>query len=752
MVTGMPNAAPTASAQVPGTQTGTSGPNGEIGATGSPVSSVSASFDLRIVLDRDERQALGRKIGEKLLEALSSVQERHERILSWTNQFEATVQAKDWPWPNCAQLNVPVTRSVSETIVAKLHKAMSGVNPLFRADMYPGTDEEAAVKIEQLIEWQLETQVEIAHKWDEALRGAVSKGNSILFVEWVKEYGRVRGLGLEPQADGSYMRTLEETTALVRNQPNVEVIDVLDFCLYPANALTVKQAIGVGHRKWLTRNDLAKGIQSGKFDKDYVLDVLDHADDPDTQAERVGGDDTRRYNTGVSDADPTDRNDRSFEVFDLVWSLDMDNDGIDEDVHLVIEVSSSTIIQIERFPYWHGQRNYFNWCPFPREKSFWGYSIPEIIESLQTEINAIRNQRVDAGTLTLSPMMALNRQVQWDVNKNRYRPGGVIRMDDPGKDIRQISFTAATQNAFAEESAAKEWVEKVTGVSDYAQGASPSRSRTLGEISGIMGASTEKFDLVISRLNRVNGFVAQQVLMLDQQFLDDKTEFLITQDNERVFQSVTMQELKMRVLLVAQGNSLTTNREMDIQASETLFQMAANNPLINKFLTRVWHVTNKYLQSVGIERTEDYIGTLAEAQVLEKQSQSQKPQAPPPALAGRLGEVESLAVLIQTDPTIVASLQQAASLVLQYTAEEGKVQNALGVHQQVSGSIGQHETTRRGIGAGAGQPPVTGRIPGQLDPQTREAIASGQAPGQGDGSAQGQGAAQPPASPAPTVL
>ena len=641
-------------------------------------------FDTALTFaSQEERDELGRKLLMKVRQALASLSTRHEYVRAWRQQYESKSIPKDTPWPNAASLNIPTTRGAVDTIHSHLYQAINGTSPLFRVEASAADDVEAAQIIEQVLQWQMIEQINMPNAWDFLIKNGLIDGTSIAKVPWRQESKRTRKPGFvkddagnsKLSATGKPIRALVEENEYVINQPDVEVIDILDFCLYPANAKSIESAIMVGHRVWKTSNDLRKGVRDGKYDKKQVERVMDgKASLPDMQGEQYGGDEARTAQAGMSMGGPTESDDRSFEIFELISLYGAGDDDIKEDCLFSLEMSTGTLLCAEVYPYWHNERCYVDYTPMPRSGSFFGYSIPELLESLHAEINAIRNQRVDAGTLVLSPVLAARRTVKFDFGRQRWRPGAVLHMDDPKNDVNPISFqSGGIQQSFSEEQSAREQAEKITGASDYSQGSSPSRSRTLGEVSSVLSEGNKKWDIIIARLHRSNNRVANQVIGLNRQYLPASTEYSITRNGQRVFLTLSADDLRARVRIQAQGNTLNANKELELQKWETLFQMGKQDPLMQK-PTRQYAINAGYIASMGVVNPVPYIGTEGEAKEMEmKMESAPPPQPPPPQLAGKLDETATLALMFKEQQISPQDYQNAGQMV---TGQTGAIAGA----------------------------------------------------------------------------
>lgn len=655
--------------------------------------------DIPLPLSKKARQELGQMLREKILHAVNQKRDRDDRIRQWRSQYEAVTYSKNFPWPNSASLNVPVTRSIVDTVTAIIQSAMTDTTPLIRCEGYPGTNAEQARALEMFLNWQAAEQIDLTRVWDEGTLPALRDGTTIFKLAWEKYNKKVRKRSLEPDPDGGTDEggnpklswALTEENDYEVNQPVIDVIDILDFFLYPANAKTIKSAIGVGNRIWKTANDLRQGVADGIYDKAAVSDLLQTIPQGDRDNdESTGGDPGTAANVGLDSAEPYDTADRAYQLFECIWKYSADEDGLQEDCYFVVDINSGILIRAIHYPFWHGERNYFDFTPLRRPQSFYGYSLPEVLEDLQSEVNAIRNQRVDAGSLMNSPVMLVRRGAMRDWNKQRWRPGAKMEVEDPEKDVKILSFQAGNlQSSFAEEQSAREMAEKVTGVSDTAMGASPSRSRPLGETEAMMASGNVKFRIMVERYHRTNNRILQQVLLLDRQYLTDDMEYSLS-GQVGMFGEITPEDLTRRVKIACQGNT-ENGRQQRLEASETLFQMAQVDPLIMHDLAKRWNVDAYRLNAQGITNVIPFIGSEDDAIAKQKALEQQGPPPPePPSLSGKLDDPATLALAIGEGTITPDSYNQAAELIQKHAAVTAVTKT--GVQAAADMAARQHES------------------------------------------------------------
>lgn len=126
---------------------------------------------------------------------------------------------------------------------------------------------------------------------------------------------------------------------------------------------------------------------------------------------------------------------------------------------------------------------------------FEGYGLPLILESPQIMLNLVKNQRLDAATLSIHKMWIVNPLANINKDELVTRPFGIIYSIDPNG-VREIQFSDIKMSAYKEEELLKNDMQYASGVDDFSMG-----------IGGGAGSATEVRHLRESTLERVRMFV-----------------------------------------------------------------------------------------------------------------------------------------------------------------------------------------------------------------------------------------------------
>lgn len=111
---------------------------------------------------------------------------------------------------------------------------------------------------------------------------------------------------------------------------------------------------------------------------------------------------------------------------------------------------------------------FINWCYINGLGRFYGYSIPELLDSSQDLIKTLIDGRLDELNLILHPPFITKLGMARTQSKMKLRPGANWEAEDPNKDVVRLEMGNVTQQAFQEVDLAENRAQKVTGITDLA--------------------------------------------------------------------------------------------------------------------------------------------------------------------------------------------------------------------------------------------------------------------------------------------
>ena len=220
-----------------------------------------------------------------------------------------------------------------------------------------------------------------------------------------------------------------------------------------------------------------------------------------------------------------------------------------------------------------------------------GMGYPLLLEQPQVMLNLIKNQRLDAATMSIHKMWIVNPLANIKKEQLVTRPFGIVWSSDPNG-VREVQFSDIKESSYREEEMLKSDMRYASGVDDFSMG-----------VAGDVGSATAVRHLRESTLERVRLFINHLgssysklmrywIVMYDQ-FLSGPMKIRITDaDGTEKFGLIEKGDLrgefdfKATVLPSIAGKS-----DIDKKTGMDLFQLLINLPFTDpkKLTSKILH-------------------------------------------------------------------------------------------------------------------------------------------------------------------
>jgi hypothetical protein len=210
-----------------------------------------------------------------------------------------------------------------------------------------------------------------------------------------------------------------------------------------------------------------------------------------------------------------------------------------------------------------------------------GYGLPMILENPQIMMNMIKNQRLDAATLSIHKMWIVNPLANINKEELVTRPFGIIYSVDPNG-VREVQFSDIKASAYKEEDLLKADMRYASGVDDFSMGAGGG-ANSATEVRHLRESTLERVRLFVNHLG--NGFSDLMRYWMDMErqfFTKDMTIRIIGDDGKEMFPIIQKDDLcglfdyKASVLpSIAGQQDIKKKQDMD------LFQLLINLPFVD---------------------------------------------------------------------------------------------------------------------------------------------------------------------------
>jgi hypothetical protein len=208
----------------------------------------------------------------------------------------------------------------------------------------------------------------------------------------------------------------------------------------------------------------------------------------------------------------------------------------------------------------HGRRPYvIGSCILETHKAM-PSSVPTLARGLADEVNEIANQRIDNVKFALNKKWFAKRGVDVDLSGLvRNVPGGVVLMNDPINDVREISWPDVTQSSYLEQQGLDMSMDELLGNFNPAAimmaGASNAPARNMTMLNQSNGTLVEY--LIRTYVETFVQPVLRHLVLLEQKYETDRTILAIAAKNSDLFQRFGMDEVTDELL--NQEITLTVN-------------------------------------------------------------------------------------------------------------------------------------------------------------------------------------------------
>lgn len=247
-----------------------------------------------------------------------------------------------------------------------------------------------------------------------------------------------------------------------------------------------------------------------------------------------------------------------------------------------------------------------------RTNRMFGKGIAELVMPHQKEMDAIHNQRLDAGTMAINPIGVYRAGSGFEPEKIEIEPGLWIPVDDVN-DAKWIVVPNNVMVSFQEEKMLMELIEKITSVGAYQSGQESDIIRSRATARGTMAIIQQgevRFNILA---RRVQNTIARGLNKVLRQYQEKIPPGLATRvlgpDGEQLFpENISPEDLAGNYDSYLVMDSTGGSKDVDRQVKVAAYQNLATNPFVMQNPEGFWELTAQTAKALGIEDVETIIG------------------------------------------------------------------------------------------------------------------------------------------------
>ena len=447
------------------------------------------------------------------------IKPRHQKYMDWYKLYNGMIDDKN-KRPNGANLFIRYTQAMVDTMISRCMQTLFGQRPYCNIIGREKSDEANAKTMNSLIDYQLDTKINIVEKFYNILMEVFLYGTSHVYLDWKKQTKQIK-----TKQDKNFLGIKIGIEELLQNitvydAPDIIHIDTFNNYRDP-NATDFEDARFNIVKSFLTLPELKDREKQGIYKN---IDQVE--ENYNTDIEEI--DELRRQALGLGDKDKT----KSKRNEILTYYTDEAIIAVCNRKHIIRKVENPNYCQEKMFAKIVAK-------PMPHEWE--GKGLVEALESLQLELNATRNQRIDNVSLIINKMWFYNpNNSDLDPSTLVSKPGGLIPRVNPD-DLVPIEFTDVTGSAYNEEQIIKQDMQYISSVSDYAKGVTTTASvdETATAVKNKQEASSINFNTIIQMVY-ITGImpIYDKMIKLNQQYMQREEVIRIVGEDGLEYPSV----------------------------------------------------------------------------------------------------------------------------------------------------------------------------------------------------------------------
>lgn len=493
-----------------------------------------------------------KELAETILGAFRASKEdrfRQYKEVVWDKCYKNYRGKIEKPIPRKSNLFIPVTNQTIETIVTRELGAIFSGDALFKFEARKQSEVNDAEAMSKFANFDINRVPHKYRKMADFLRTMHIYGTAIFKVGWDLEFF---------EDDKGFLK-------FTRDQFGFDVISPRNFFIDPV-------AKRIDEAKWIITRSLVDSVEFKK-----MVDRLEFIS--------LKKDDIKKLETPMRASIISD----DIQQMDIKESVRLEKDrkfieileywNIREDRFSVL-AAGNKIIKDGNNPFDHKRFPFLAGVDIPDPEHFWGIGTCEVISDLQSELNSLRNARMDKVNFLMNPMYKVKMTALLNRKELISRQGGIVRVQDQN-DITELNLGQMKTADFSESQEIKTDIQTASSINDFSLG----QTGTGGFNETATGISIIDANAASRIIGKVE-YLEEEVLIpfgflwleIQKQFMDDKQIFFLTGEEVVINKQMTLRDFDLKV--VASKNMV--NKQVRMNQLVQLGQIMLNNPFIDQ--------------------------------------------------------------------------------------------------------------------------------------------------------------------------
>lgn len=512
------------------------------------------------------------------------------------------------PWRGSSQISTMVTTIAADTIHAKIFPMAWNPEMIYFKGVEKH-DTDVAKNNEILMRWALTKDMENAQdKADDICHRLVVDGTICVKRSWETYFPyvtRVVPVSVNHKGEMQYEAKYEQ----VKRERCRWIIRDLDYVYVQFNAENEQRADYIIDEVYYTLPMLkemkADGYLLPDIDMDLVANSIEKTFDPQETVKA-------RYQSMGLETYYAQLDSYPIKCYEAYIKYDINNDGRREECIFLtlpgqgLYLSGKPLHCVSKI----GRRPWLIRPFLRRPGCIFGKGIPELVRHLHKEMNAIHNQRIDAGNMVIAPFFFYRAASGFEPTEINVRPATGIPLDDPQRDVYFPDYNPSRLSvSFQEENIVMDLIQKLTFLNSTMFGRETAERPTARGTMAIIAQSDQKFGLLGARVQKIFADLITDTRKDYEENMPKGIENRILGENNQPVWGRMSPELIAGDYDCLMPLDLTAgDTSFEKQADQLIFQTMVNDPMVNSNPAYAWEVRAGYLKAMGKLDIEKYIG------------------------------------------------------------------------------------------------------------------------------------------------
>lgn len=523
------------------------------------------------------------------------------------DNYEGICSSKG-PWEDSSNISTMVTTIAVDMIHSRLFPMVWNPDLIYWKGM-TSHSEEIADNNKVFAQWIFTKNMDDTQdRVDDMVGSLVLDGTVAIKRVWEKKFvyvTRVVPTAYTPKGDIKYDIVYDK----VKRERARWIVKDIEHVYFPYNCINEDDAEYIIDEVFYTlpmiREMQAQGLILSDIDMDEVKMAIEKQHDP------KGGEKARLDAAGLS-AYTARIDSMPIKCYEAQIKYDINDDGIREECVFVtlpdvnLYMAGKPLHTVSRI----GKRTWKIGQFIRRKGCSLGKGIAELVRHLHQELDAIHNQRLDAGNMVIAPFFFYRAASGFDPKTISVRPATGIPLDDPQRDVSFPDYNPSRLSvSFQEENNIMDLISKLTYLPPTAFGRETASRPTARGTIALIAESGQPFNLLAGRvLKIVLGLVSDTRKMYEEHWDNNYAKSILDEKGRQVWNVLSPEMIAGDYIGFSEVDLEASNSAFEKQADQLMFQTMAQDPFVNQNPSFSWELRANYIKSLGKKNVEKFIG------------------------------------------------------------------------------------------------------------------------------------------------